>query len=171
MEPKIVHKDQLILLGLSFYGDPFQSSAGWTEENEIGRLWKRFMVFWERHKEEPLHVIDPDSFYEVHLDSDERITTGNYEVFVGTAVSHIENIPTSALVKVLPTTTYAVFTLHGEQITSDWHQLIYHEWLPGSGYEIVHGYSIQLYDHRFKGMNHLSESTLDIYMPIQKRTT
>ena len=170
MEPKIVHKDQFILVGLSFYGDPFQASASWTEENEIGRLWKRFMAFWGGHRANLPNVIDPDSYYEVHLDSDERMTTGNYEVFVGTAVSDLENIPTSALVKVLPATTYAVFTLQGEQITSDWHQLIYHDWLPNSGYDIALGYSIQLYDHRFKGMDKLAESTLDVYMPIKKRS-
>ena len=37
----------MLLVGLSFFGDPFKSSAGWTEENEIGRLWVRFMAFLE----------------------------------------------------------------------------------------------------------------------------
>jgi predicted transcriptional regulator YdeE len=37
MEPVIIEKDQMALLGFSFYGDPFRPSAGWTEENEIGR--------------------------------------------------------------------------------------------------------------------------------------
>ena len=36
MEVRVVEKDQMLLVGLSFFGDPFKSSAGWTEENEIG---------------------------------------------------------------------------------------------------------------------------------------
>ena len=31
-------KDQIILLGFSFFGDPFSISGEWTEDNEIGRL-------------------------------------------------------------------------------------------------------------------------------------
>ena len=42
MEPRIVESERIILVGFSFFGDPFALSAGWTEENEIGRLWQRF---------------------------------------------------------------------------------------------------------------------------------
>ncbi len=168
MEPRIVHGEQLILLGLSFYGDPFQTSAGWTEENEIGRLWKRFMVFLEGHRNQLPQIVDPDTCYEVHIESEERVITGNYEIFVGVAIKQIEHLPVTTLVKVLPATDYAIFTLQGEQISSDWHKLIYLDWLPRSGYEFAHNYSFQLYDHRFKGLNNLAESTLDVYMPIRK---
>ena len=44
MEPTMIEKRQMMLLGFSFFGDPFKISGGWTEENEIGRLWKRFMA-------------------------------------------------------------------------------------------------------------------------------
>ena len=51
MEPRLVEADRITLVGFSFFGDPFRMSAGWTEENEIGRLWKRFMAYWmDRHK-------------------------------------------------------------------------------------------------------------------------
>jgi hypothetical protein len=43
MEGRIEDRPLTILAGLSFFGDPFAQSAGWTEENEIGRLWTRFM--------------------------------------------------------------------------------------------------------------------------------
>ncbi|KAA3655920.1 MAG: AraC family transcriptional regulator [Chloroflexi bacterium] len=168
MEPRIVHREQLLLLGLSFYGDPFQSSAGWTEENEIGRLWKRFTVFLENYKNLLPQIVNPTASYEVHIESDERVVTGNYEIFVGVAIQQIKQLPVTTLVKVLPATDYAVFTLQGEQIISDWHKLIYVDWLPQSGYEFAYDYSFQLYDHRFKGLDNLAESTLDVYMPVRK---
>ena len=43
MEPKIVERERITLVGLSFFGDPFREKGGWTEQNEIGRLWSRFM--------------------------------------------------------------------------------------------------------------------------------
>ena len=168
MKPRIVQKEQMMLLGLSYYGDPFQSSTGWTEENEIGRLWKRFMAFWDGGGKQWPHIVDPSTLYEVHIESGERTETGNYEVFVGTAISHVDDLPITALVKILPATTYAVFSLSGSQITSDWYQLIYLDWLPQSGYEVSHDYSFQLYDHRFKGLHNLDASILDVYMPIRK---
>jgi hypothetical protein len=45
MEPRIVETGQMTLLGFSFFGDPFRFHGGWEEENEIGRLWSRFMAY------------------------------------------------------------------------------------------------------------------------------
>ncbi len=45
MEPKITDRERISLAGLSFFGDPFKEKGGWTGENEIGRLWKRFMAY------------------------------------------------------------------------------------------------------------------------------
>ena len=49
MKPAIVKQPQMLLVGFSFFGDPFQMAAGWSEENEIGRTWKRFTAFLENH--------------------------------------------------------------------------------------------------------------------------
>ena len=46
----------------------------------------------------------------------ETITKGIFEVFVGMQVDIIEGVPVELLVKVLPSTDYAVFTLEGEDI-------------------------------------------------------
>jgi predicted transcriptional regulator YdeE len=72
------------------------------------------------------------------------------------------------LVKVLPATDYAVFTLEGEQIASDWHLEI-DQWIKTAGYEHAHPYSFQYYDVRFKGLDRLAESQLDVYMPVAKQ--
>jgi predicted transcriptional regulator YdeE len=77
-------------------------------------------------------------------------------------------VPVELLVKVLPPTQYAVFTLHGEEITSDWPRRIYQEWLPGSGYEPTHQYNFQYYDERFKGIDKINESTIDVYVPVKR---
>ena len=76
MKPQLVDRDQIILVGFSFFGDPFKFSGGWTEENEIGRLWVRFMAYWEQHGSEVRHLVDPDVMYEVHVEHPETAQTG-----------------------------------------------------------------------------------------------
>jgi predicted transcriptional regulator YdeE len=166
MEVKIVEKDQMLLVGMSFFGDPFKSSAGWTEENEIGRLWVRFMAFLENQGARIQHIEGHEVSYEVHIEHDETQEKGEYEVFVGLEVTQLQDVPIELLVKVLPPTAYAVFTLEGEEITSDWHQMIHRDWLPESSYRIAHDYAIERYDPRFKGLDRIAESLLEVYIPV-----
>ena len=166
-EPAIVERSQIILVGFSFFGDPFATSAGWTEENEIGRLWSRFGAYVAHHSDRIKHIRDPEVGYEVHIWQEETAATGHFEVFVGVEVARLEDVPVELSVKLLPPATYAVFTLHGDQITSDWPKRIYSEWMPGSGYEVAHSFMFELYDRRFKGMDHLDESALDAYIPVK----
>ena len=168
MEVKVIEKDQMLLVGLSFFGDPFKSSAGWTEENEIGRLWVRFMSFLESQGARIQHIKEREVNYEVHIEHPETQEKGEYEVFVGLEVSQLKDLPVELLVKVLPPTSYAVFTLTGEEITSDWHQIIHREWLPGSSYRIAYDYAIERYDERFKGLDKIAESVLEVYIPVAR---
>lgn len=169
MEPKIVETQRMLLLGFSFFGDPFQVSGGWTEENEIGRTWKRFMSFLEEHPQRLKHVTTDEVAYEVHIYHEETPQTGEFEVFVGLEVEELEDVPLEVCVKILPPATYAVFTLQGEQIVSDWPMMIFGEWLPQVGYEGEHSHSIQRYDERFKGVDSIAESILEIYIPVKNR--
>lgn len=169
MEPTIIGKGQIILVGFSFFGDPFQASGGWTEENEIGRLWQRFMDYLQKYGDQFPPIKTPTVSFEVHVKHPETLQKGHVEVFVGMEVSDITHLPVELLVKILPPTTYAVFTLRGEQIKSDWPRLIYMEWLPVSAYELSHPYLIQWYDERFKGLERLEDSTLDVYVPVKSR--
>ena len=168
MEVKVIEKDQMLLVGLSFFGDPFKSSAGWTEENEIGRLWVRFMSFLESQGARIQHIKEREVSYEVHIEHPETQEKGEYEVFVGLEVAQLKDLPVELLVKVLPPTSYAVFTLIGEEITSDWHQMIHRDWLPGSGYRIAYDYAIERYDERFKGLDKIAESVLEVYIPVAR---
>jgi predicted transcriptional regulator YdeE len=170
-EPTIVERGQLTLLGFSFYGDPFQRSGTWTEENEIGRLWSRFMAFLETDGNRILHVAARDVTMEVHVYSQETMEVGAWEIFVGMEVQRLEDVPVELVVKVLPPCTYAVFSLRGEEIGGDWSSSIYDDWLPGSGYEMAHSYAFQFYDERFKGVEELAGSVLDVYIPVRRASS
>jgi len=169
MEPVICPEKQIILMGMSFYGDPFDTRTGWDEENHIGRLWKRFSAFLSRHPEVLELENQPDAAYEVHIYNPETTEKGLFEVFVGMEIrlSDVERIPAELSIKTLPLTEYAVFTFKGEQISSDWEKLI-QDWLTSAGYHSPHMYNFQYYDARFKGLDNLADSVLDVYVPIQK---
>lgn len=164
---EIVERGQMLLVGFGFFGDPFALSGEWTEENEIGRLWNRFLAYMTENPDRLRHLKEPGVAYEVHVEHGETIQRGNYEVFVGMEVEELEDVPVEFLVKILPPTKYAVFTLGGEDIISDWGRMIFYEWMPGSGYERSHKYGLQLYDSRFKSMDNLEDSEIDVYIPVK----
>jgi AraC family transcriptional regulator len=167
MEPKIIEKGQIILLGVSFFGDPF-TAPGWTEENEIGRLWARFETWMTHHRAQLMkNVKNAEVGYEVWSSDEEAAAKGNFDIFVGVEIATLDDVPVDMLIKVLPPTRYAVFTLEGSQINSDWPRMIYQEWLPNSGYQEAYRYNFQWYDQRFKGLDKLDESAIDVYVPIK----
>ena len=166
--PNMIERGQMILVGFSFFGDPFAASGGWTEENEIGRLWSRFVTYLTQHGERIKHRPDPEASYEVHITHGETAAKGHFEVFVGVEVAQLEDVPVELSVKVLPPTQYAVFTLEGQQIVSDWPQAIFQEWMPASGYQPAYPYMIEFYDRRFKGLNDLEGSAMDVYVPVKR---
>jgi predicted transcriptional regulator YdeE len=167
MEPKIIDRGQIILVGFNFFGDPFKLSGGWTEENEIGRLWQRFMAYFAQERQHFKHIVSAAVFYELHVEHAETRRTGEFEVFVGLEVSQLADVPVELSIKILPPTTYAVFTLIGTQITSDWPRLI-EAWLSQTDYRRAGDYGFQYYDERFKDMQHIEESVLDVYVPVER---
>jgi len=167
MQVRFIEKEQMLLGGFGFFGDPFRVSSGWTEENEIGRLWQRYMSYLGTHPDSLPHVIEHGVAYEVHIQHEETPRTGEYEVFVGMEVGTLTDLPVELSVKVLPAVTYAVFTLRGEQITSDWQTMLGEEWLPNSGFESDFNYGLQRYDERFKGVGNIEESMLELYVPVK----
>ncbi len=164
MEPKFIHKSKINLVGMSFYGDPFSKRGGWDGENEIGRLWARLMAYLETERPNP----QPAALYEVHIYTPETPTKGFFEVFVGFEIAHIESIPLNLLAKTLPATEYGLFSFAGQAIVADWHLQI-DEWIQTAGYQRTHPFSFQYYDHRFKGLDQLDGSILDVYLPVKPR--
>jgi predicted transcriptional regulator YdeE len=167
MEPKVTEKGQIILVGFSFYGDPFAEYGGWTAENEIGRLGERFMDYFLKHGERIKHIKRLGAAYEVHVETDETAAKGYREVFMGVEVEHLEDVPVEMLIKILPPATYVVVTVKGEQIASDWSQLLC-EWMKEAGYESAYNYGMQYYDERFKGVDKLDESEIEVYVPVKR---
>lgn len=169
-EPRILDLPPALLAGFSFYGDPFAARDPWSEENEIGLLWARLMAYLDAHAEV---LAGPERaagvMFEVHIPHAETAVTGRYEVFTGLPVPDPGGVPVELLLKRLPGGLHAVFTLQGAAISGDWHRLIYHDWLPTSGYEAAHSYGFQRYDARFLGLERLEESSLDVYIPVRLR--
>lgn len=164
--PRLVDYPQLLVVGLNFFGDPFDTSAGWTEDNEIGRLWKRLMAFLKNHDDDIRHIRNSEAMLEIHVWGESATITGEFDVFVGLEVTAFENVPLPLVAKILPATTYAIFTLEDNEITGDWAQTIYHGWMRDNNYRAAHEFMIQWYDSRFKGLDQLAGSELDVYIPV-----
>jgi predicted transcriptional regulator YdeE len=111
------------------------------------------------------------AMYEVHIYGAEIQSKGLFEVFVGMEGSFqsIRAVPVELTVKVLPATRYAIFTFSGEQITTDCEKVV-QGGLASSNYRRAYAYSFQYYDSRFKGMDHLMESSVDLYVPVEEAT-
>ncbi|NHJ46856.1 MAG: GyrI-like domain-containing protein [Asgard group archaeon] len=167
MKTKIIDYDEIKLVGCIFYGDPFHSVKGWDMENEIGKLWSRFMKLMAEVKFQIKdNVVNPNMSYEVHIDPVVVKEEKKWYVFIGIEVKSFENIPLEMFCKILPKTKYAVFTAKGDEFKTA-NDTIYNEWLPNSKHKEAHSYQIQAYDsNRFFGMDNL-DSELDFYVPIK----
>jgi predicted transcriptional regulator YdeE len=168
MEPQIIERGELILAGMTFYGAPFASGEGWSSENEIGKLWGRFNALWDRARDQITGLVDPDTAYEVHVEPPEYEETQQFYVTVGVEVDRVSPSPLELAYRVLPATTYAVFTLVGDEIRSDWPKAIYKEWLPQSEYEEAFKFTIERYGPGFKGMDDPT-SELEIMVPVRHK--
>jgi len=167
MDGRLGDEPLIILAGLSFYGDPFARSAGWTEENEIGRLWARFMDLRHRSGEAFPEPTDPDRIYEVHLFDSETETTGRYEVFVGYAVAEIRTLPALLVAKVLPAGRRSWFTLAGRGIVDEDNYRAMDDWIEEQGLVRAGSWFANVYDRRFKGLEALEESEIDVCIPVR----
>ena len=166
MTPQVIDKKELLLAGYSFFGDPFTASGAWTEENEIGKLWKRFMGFCTERASEIPPFAAPGVGYEVHIWGRDIIETGHYEVFAGMAIQKIVGIPVDLSIKVIPAMKYAVFTLAGKLIAQDLSAEM-QGWLKTAGLRQTGSFIYNLYDERYKGTDDLQESEIEVYVPIE----
>ncbi len=171
MKSTIVERPPLLLVGFDFFGDPFRSHGGWSEENEIGRVWARWMAYLEKSPTLYSKASEMGVMYEVHVTHPETPQAGEWEIFVGMEIEDVGELPPEVVVKLLPAHRYAVFTLSGEEIVSDWYWLLDHEWLPALGERRRTDFSFQRYDARFKGLEpeQIEDSELDVYIPLAPR--
>jgi len=156
----------MLLAGFSFFGDPFHSHAGWTEANEIGRLWQRLERLAALPSVQNTLFASIAVSYEMHLQNHETPQTGEFEIFAGIEVAAVDNVPLELCVKVVPETDYAVFTVRGSETYGD--EPVLDNWLRDNGYRQAFPFFLQRYDARFKGVDHLAESEWDILIPIAR---
>ena len=166
MKPKITDKRKIILVGMDFYGNPYQEAGGWSMQNAIGQLWTRFDSFYKKNKDSIKHLAS-ESGYELWIDFEGEEDTNNNYIFVGVEVDRLDDLPLELVTKILPETRYAIFTLKGDEIKSDWPSKFLNPWLTDAGLEQSFTFIIEYYDsQRFKGIDN-TDSELDIYVPIR----
>jgi AraC family transcriptional regulator len=125
------------------------------------------MRYMTQHGNNVKHLTNPEVYYEVHVDEHpETFEKGHFDVFVGQEVATLEDMPIELSIRILPLTTYAMFTLYGQQIFADWMQAVW-EWFQRSRYQRAYTYGFQLYDRRFKGLQNIEESAIDVYIPVK----
>lgn len=170
VKTEIIDDKSLQLVGCVFYGDPFHKKEGWSEENEIGLTWQRFIKLVEENEKTIREIaINPEINYEIHIQPADYEKNKKFYVFVGVEVNITGEIPLEMFNKTLQATKYAKFTFKGKNMFRGG-EYIWKEWLPGSDeYEEAHPYLIQVYDsNRFKGMDN-GESELDYMIPVKKK--
>jgi len=166
MKQNITNNRRIILVGMDFYGDPYQEAGGWSAQNAIGQLWNRFNDFYREKKESIKHLAS-EAGYELWIDFEGEEDSKNKYIFVGVEVEKLYDLPLELVARILPETRYAVFTLEGSEIKSDWPSKILSPWLTDAGLEQSYTYIIECYDpRRFKGIDS-GDSQLDIYVPIR----
>lgn len=153
MNPKIVSKGKIRLVGMVYHGD--------NQKSEISALWTRFnprMCAVGTAKEE--------GAYGVCFNDNRGDQTFTYMASV--EVDSLEDVPMDMVGKTLPANTYAVFTHKGSlDNLRKTYEYIYGTWLPNSDYVSGGDYDFELYDARFKPGSDQSE--LDIYLPVKAR--
>jgi predicted transcriptional regulator YdeE len=166
VEFTITNKKKITLAGMDFYGNPYKEAGGWSMQNAIGQLWKRFSAFYDKNKSTVKNLAS-ESGYEVWVDFEGKADAKDDYIFVGVAVKKLKDLPLELVGKMLPETRYAIFTLKGDEIKSDWPSKVATTWLAQTGLERSYPYIIEYYDSkRFKGVED-KNAELDIYVPVK----
>lgn len=166
MNSEVIHLDELYIGGAVFFGDPFSQKGGWDGENEIGKTWARYMEFRNKN-EEYLHLKGDGFCYEIHVYNEKVHETGIYEIFIGEAINDVK-ISYHMSVKYFPPLDYLKVTLRGHEIISDWWLKVDKEILPSLNLKRIHNFSMQRYDERFKGVDKIESSELEVLIPVEK---
>ena len=164
--PRVVHRKPLTLAGMSFYGDPFTSRAGWTEENEIGRLWMRLGRYLAS-----VGAPMPEVSYEVHLRGADSALTGEFEVFAGYPVPvpgavRPGDVAVELVTRTVPEGEYVEIELCGADILEE--SPVLADWFTESGYREGGPFIVLRYDERFLGTDRLDESVVTFLMPVRQ---
>jgi AraC family transcriptional regulator len=149
MEPQIVKKPAMTLVGLQLHG----KMAGM----DIQALWTGFGLRMAELK----IVANVDICYGAMNHYDEA--TGEFDYLAACEVRDAGAAPGDMVRWNVPAQTYAVFSCTLPQIGAAW-TTAYRQWLPTSGYQRATGPEFELYDEKFNPQD--PTATLYLYVPI-----
>ncbi|MCD9023620.1 effector binding domain-containing protein [Cohnella silvisoli] len=80
-------------------------------------------------------------------------------------------LPDGFVTRTIPARLVAIVTYQGlaKNITQAW-EFFHGSWLSQSGYEAIHDFDYEVYDHRFHGVDS-TESIMEVHFPIQLKQT
>jgi AraC family transcriptional regulator len=162
MEPKIVKREAIKMIGLMYYGD----NKNW----EIPGIWEEFLPLMKKIPNSlPVHEAYGVCFY-----TESFSKSGLFYYLAALPVFSLEEIPMELVGKTFPACEYAVFTHKGSIVDKtntvrDTYAYAYGTWLPQSPYVNPYSFDFEFYDERFKG-NQSPESEIDICIPIRKKS-
>ena len=165
-EPKFLRNKQFKLLGSIFFGNPFLKAEEWSYDNEIGKLWSRFMKLLKQYSFLLQRLSNsPTISYELHLEPDDYKQTKEYYVMVAIEVNDGDEVPLDFFIKSLPMSDFLVFTTRmatrQEQGT-----YIFQKWMPTNNVFQRYPFILQRYDPmRYRGLEDPT-SEIDWLIPI-----
>lgn len=149
MEPKIIEKDEIKIIGPIYYGD--------NKNDEIPK-------FWEKHfgKISSLVTKKGDGCFGFCFHSEEYIEKGFFHYMPSVEVESFKIIPLNAVGKVIPKHKYAVFTHKGSaENLGDTYKYIHGIWFPNKKYILNKGFDFEYYTTDKDG-----NDIIEIYIPI-----
>lgn len=158
MEPKIVSRDEIKLIGIQYIGA--------NQNGEIPKLWgEQFLPRMGELK----NVVGEQVCYglcECMCKGECKCGQGSDFLYIAAReVSHFDEVPEEMVTKTVPAAKYAVFTHKGPVSTlQDTFQKIYTEWIPASGLVIAGNYNFEHYGECF---DNSENSLMDIYVPVK----
>ena len=170
-EPTVTAKKRLNLIGCVYYGDPFHSAEEWSQDNEIGGLWSRFMTLATTKYRSFMETVarEPNVSYELHLEPDDYADMKKYYVFVGIDAVEIANIPLEFFAKPLPMTQYLSFKTKGKGDEDAMRIISKYVRSDTSEYIQKYPYILQRYDESYKGFDN-PESEIGWLVPVSPKS-
>ena len=148
MEPQIVKKPAMTLVGLPLHGK--------LEGMDLISLWNGFGPRMAEIKDGT-----PSICYGAMDNYSEA--TGEFDYLAACEVKSAAAVPAGMVSWNIPAQTYAVFPSTLPQIGEAW-MTAYQQWLPQSGYKRAAGPEFELYDEKFNPQD--PASTLYLCVPI-----
>ena len=159
MEPRIVEKEAFVLAGVRKH-----TRDGWQV---IGEAWCELKSQMDRLPRVDANVMYGFEDYSEEYQSDPL----QYYYMAAVEVEENGNIPEGMYIKRVPKSSYAVFTVNGNNANGEIgkaFRYIYDVWLPNSEYCLPEELcaDFEYYDERWNCQNKAAQ--MDIYIPIKK---